>query len=157
MRKKQDRVKCDVDVTCPTLCSLAPFTSPQLSVSALFLTPSSLFSSLHIASPAWLSTSAASNSRLLARPIWEEFAHPLKCMFSRTFIPFLLCSFFFSPAIPREQPATSLLASIKAKQKDAQKRNFCKPPGQIHMDKTNIQSFWVQFSLQQSPLCAVMG
>lgn len=41
----------------------------------------------------WQSTSAASNSCLLAANL-EGIAHPLKCMFTATFIPFLLCFFF---------------------------------------------------------------
>lgn len=95
------------------------------------------------------------------RPIWKEFAHPLKCMFSATFIPFLLCFFFsLSLAVPCEQPATSLLASVKTVFSGAdfvedKNKNVWKPPAAIHTDKTNIVLVLLGAALPATmiPLC----
>lgn len=74
------------------------------------------------------------------RPIWKIFAHPLKCMFRTTSIPFLLCfSLSLSPSPlspqwtrPNRNSWFRFCGRPKKKKKD------CKPPEEISMDRTNI-------------------
>lgn len=119
-------------MTCPPLYSPAPFTSPYLSVAALLLTPLSLFSSPRISSPAWLSSSAASNSRLLAANL-EGICSPIKVHVQYDFHPFPLMYIFFplplshspqqaarhvSPCINKDQTETPSSDSVEDKKKN---------------------------------------
>lgn len=97
------------------------FSSLHLSSSICVRATSNSLVSLFISSyiRVWQSTSAASNSCLLAANL-EGIAHPLKRMFTATFIPFLLCVFL--PSLPLSRcpgwtTSPSLLASIKTKLK----------------------------------------
>ena len=93
----------DVHATSRALHPSAPFTSPHLSI--CIYTPSN--SSPHIVSPVWLSSSAVSNSCLLAANL-EDTCSPIKVHIGNDFHPPLLMSFTRSLAlsllsIPLEQ------------------------------------------------------
>lgn len=152
-------------MTRPPLYSLAPLTSPCLSVSALLLTPLSFFSSPRTASPGWLASSAASNSRLLAANL-EGICSPIKVHVQYDFHPFPLTLFFFSSP-SRSPPAYSVPRLSPCINKDPNRNSqiLWKTKNTPLLNSRRNQqgeykhsvSFQVQLSLQQRSLCSVMG
>lgn len=124
LRKKQDNVSCGSDI----LFFILSLHSLHISISTRLLTPLSPFSSPCFSSPVW------SDSCLL-RPIWKEFAQPLKCMFCATFIPFLSCFFFFSSSSPQRTVSNALSCISKDW---TQTRHFQGRSSDPVEDKTNV-------------------